>query len=152
MRILIIILVSTFPSLSFSKENTPSCPNSASGYASLVEMNKPGVEGFMERDTCFYELLNLARESNNANLTVDIIKLEIHLGASRSQSYSEFLEKLAINKPKQLLDALLNVDSHKALQIFHMLDDPLISKRHEIEESFSKYKVLDKYKALLLNF
>mgnify|MGYP000485752051 CR=1 FL=1 len=152
MRIVFVILIIGFCSLSLAKEIRHSCPVTASGYAALVKMNKAGVEGFMERDTCYYELLNLARDSKGFGLTMDIINLEIHLGASRYESYSEFLEKLAINQPKKILDSLLNVDSRKALRIFEIIEDPLISEGKDIEKSLSRYKNLEKYRVLLSNY
>jgi hypothetical protein len=148
-RILLTILALTICSLSIAKEEMYACPVSASGYAELVKENKPGGEGFMERDNCYYELLNRARAASDADLTTDILNLNIHLGASGSESYYEFVEKLAINQPRTLLDALSRVAPQKVLRVFEILDDPLVSKRKDIERSLLSYKNNEQYRELL---
>ncbi len=149
---LLACLILVLCKVTIAQETASSCPVNTSGYADLVKKNKPGLEGFLERNECYYDLLIKAKESSEIQLTVDIINLNIGLGTSSFESYSEFLENLVIEQPLKLLDSLLISNQKIILRIFGILNDPLVSNRKDIRISLSKFKSLPKYRVLLSNY
>ncbi len=151
-RTLLACLILVFCKITIAQEAASSCPVSTSGYADLVKINKPGLEGFLERDKCYYDLLVKAKESSDIQLTVDIVNLNLGLGTSSFESYSEFLEMLVIEQPLKLLDSLLISNNKKVIRTFEMLNDPLVSDREDIRMSLIKFKGFPKYKVLLSDY
>ncbi len=94
-----------------------------------------------------------AESCHTLSETVNFLDLvQFRHNADFAEFFSDTIERLCINNPKCLFDALINLQEEFRIKVLEALSRPLFVNEAEIEEVFMKYKNNPKYEDIINRF